>query len=634
MKKCLVGLVVLSLVLSVFVGFGSISFAQKKYNESPMLADLVKAGKLPPVEERLPEDPFVVGPGVLIPQEDLKFEIGQYGGTLRMAHPWTKWCGDTYILLREPLLSAPGLETKGIVGNIVKDVKVSRDRKTFTFYMRKGLKWSDGYPVTTEDVQFAYEDVLLNKDLTPVFPTWLRTGNDPAGEPMKLEIIDKYTFRISFAQPYGKFLSMLAITYWPGYATFILPKHYLKQFHIKYTPLEKLQPLLKQEKLGEKEWWNLFNQKNMGDWPRPDEPNAIGFPFLTPWIPVKYEKGVTIYERNPYYFKVDTAGNQLPYIDYIRQELVQDVQMLTMKTVSGEIDFSREKASLADLPLYKQNEEKGGYRIVPLNNHVSPVDVMINLTYNDPVWRKLVKDVRFRRALSLGINRQEIIKNVLYGFASLPTLMPSEFDPKEANLLLDEVGLKKRDSDGWRLRPDGKPLEILFEICPHWAEIVPTAQLVVEHWKSLGIKASMKTVDSSLWFQDLAANKVMAIVINSSPMLWRNFVWTDYRMDDDYKAPLWRRWYLTGGKEGEEPWPEVKRLQSLHSQFTKALPGTPDDERIAKGILSLMYKSYFYFNTVGDSKLPLIVSQKLGNVPQSGFGIAANYSVEQFFFKK
>jgi peptide/nickel transport system substrate-binding protein len=619
----------------VFVGFGSISFAQKKYNEAPMLTELVKAGKLPPLQERLPEEPFVVGPGVLIPQEDLKFEIGQYGGTLRMAHPWTKWCGDTYILLREPLLSAPGLETKGIVGNIIKDVKVSKDRKIFTFYMRKGLKWSDGYPVTTEDVQFAYEDVLLNKDLTPVFPTWLRTGNDPAGEPMKLEIIDKYTFRISFAQPYGKFLSMLAITYWPGYATFILPKHYLKQFHIKYTPLEKLQPLLKQEKLGEKEWWNLFNQKNMGDWPRPDEPNAIGFPFLTPWVPVKYEKGVTIYERNPYYFKVDTAGNQLPYIDYIRQELVQDIQMLTMKTVSGEIDFSREKASLADLPLYKQNEEKGGYRIVLLDNHVSPVDVMINLTYNDPVWRKLVKDVRFRRALSLGINRQEIIKNVLYGFASLPTLMPSEFDPKEANRLLDEVGLKKRDSDGWRLRPDGKPLEILFEIAPHWAEIVPTTQLVMEHWKNLGIKTSMKTVDGALLGQDLEANKVMALVINTSPMLWKNFVWPDYRVDwFNYQAPLWKRWYTTGGKEGEEPWPEVKRLQSLHSQFTKALPGTPDDERIAKEILSLMYKSYFYFNTVGDSKLPLIVSQKLGNVPQAGFGIAANYSVEQFFFKK
>jgi len=625
------------LVFSLFLGFGKISFAQKrKFNEAPMLAELVKAGKLPPVEERLPKEPFVVGPGVLIPKEDLPdWKVGEYGGTIRMVHPWTKWCGDTYIMMREPLLMAPGLTTEGIRGNILKDFKVSKDRKTFTFYMREGLKWSDGHPVTTEDVLFAYEDVLLNEKLTPIFPAWLRAGGRSDGKPMKLEVLDKYTFRVSFDEPYGKFLVMLAINGWPGYATFIRPKHYLKQFHIKYTPLEKLEPLIKKEGLGEKEWWNLFNRMNFGDWPPPDEPKAIGFPFLTPWIPVKYEKGITIYERNPYYFKVDTAGNQLPYVDYVQQELVQDVQMVAMKTITGEVDLSREKASLADLPLYKKNAEKGGYQIVLLDNHVSPVDVLINLTYEDPVWRKLVKDIRFRKALSLGINRQEIIQNVFYGFASLPTIMPGEYDPKEANKLLDDVGLKKRSPEGWRLRPDGKPLEIFFEICPHWAEIVPTAQIVMEHWKNLGIKTSMKTVDAALWGQDLEANKVMAIVINTSPMLWKDFIWPDYRVDwFNYQAPLWRRWYTTGGKEGEEPWPEAKRLQSLYSQLLKAIPGTPEDKRLTNEILSLVKKNYFFFNTVGDNKLPFIVSAKLRNIPKSGFGIAANYSAEQFFFVK
>jgi len=635
MKKYLVGLVVLALVVNLFFVFGTMSFAQKKYNEAPMLAELVKAGKLPPVEERLPKEPYVVGPGVLIPKEDLPdWKVGQYGGTMKMVHPWTKWCGDTYIMTRESLLMAPGLSTEGIRGNILRDFKVSKDKKTFTFYMREGLKWSDGYPVTTEDVLFAYEDVLLNEKITPVFPAWLRAGGSPDGKPMKLEVLDKYTFRVSFAEPYGKFLVKLAINSWPGYGNFIRPKHYLKQFHIKYTPLEKLEPLIKKEGLGEKEWWNLFNRENFGDFPSPDEPKNIGFPFLTPWIPVRCEKGVTIYERNPYYFKVDTAGNQLPYIDSIRQELVQDVQMVTMKTITGEVNFSREKASLADLPLYKKNVEKGGYQIVLLDNHVSPVDVLINLTYEDPGWRKLVKDIRFRKALSLGINRQEIIDTIFYGFASLPTIMPGEYDLKEANRLLDEVGLKKRSSEGWRLRPDGKPLEIFFEICPHWAEIVPTAQLVMEHWKKLGIKTSMKTVDSSLWFQDLAVNKVMAIVINTSPMLWRNFVWPDYAGWGDYTAPLWAKWYLTGGKAGEEPWPDMKRLHSLDYQLTKAVPGTPEDKRITDELLSLVHKSYFYFNTVGDNKLPLIVSARLENIPQSGFGIAANYSAEQFFFKK
>ena len=161
MKNFLIGVVVFGLILSVFAGFGSISFAQKKYNEAPMLADLVKQGKLPPVEQRLPEEPLVYKEGVEIPVGHVKLEIGKYGGTLRVVNPGTPGGGEWWAISREPLLNQPGLGQPGKKqdGNVFKNFDMSKDAKTFTFYLRKGMKWSDGEPVTTEDVKFAYEDV-------------------------------------------------------------------------------------------------------------------------------------------------------------------------------------------------------------------------------------------------------------------------------------------------------------------------------------------------------------------------------------------------------------------------------------------------------------------------------------------
>jgi len=604
-----------------------------EYNEADMLKVKVAAGELPPVEERLPKVPLVLSSEWNeIPEGDLDFEIGQYGGTIRMVHPFTKWCGDLYIMDREPLLRAPGIGVEDIRGNILKDFEVSKDNKVFTFHMREGLKWSDGYPVTTEDVLFAYEDFLLNENLTAVFPLWLRSGNKSDGEPMKLELIDGYTFRISFAVSYGRFPVQLAIASWRSYQDLLKPKHYLKRFHIRYTSLEEMKPLLEKEKLGD-QWWRLFTAKAL-TWVGVDDPNCIDLPTLGPWMMVECKKGITTYERNPYYFKVDEAGNQLPYIDRLRQELVSNVEMGTMKILAGEVDFMREKTALKEMPLYKENESKGGYRTVLLNQHINPTDVILNLTYPDPTWRKVVRDIRFRTALQMGINCEEIIDAIYYGSASLPTTVPSEFNLEKANGLLDEMGLDKRDAEGWRLGPGGKTFVIFFEICPHWPEIVPTTELVMEHWKALGIKTTMKTVDASLWFQDLAANKVQGIVINTSPCLWRSGAWDDYLPKTyNYKAPLWQQWQLTGGEMGEEPPAEVKRLFELNSLFTMALPGTPEDKKIGDEIFSSMYRNIFYFITAEEVKAPLIVMARLENIPHGGFVIAANYSAEQFFFK-
>jgi peptide/nickel transport system substrate-binding protein len=632
MKKCLVGLVVLSLMLSVFVGFNSISFAQKKYNEAPMLADLVKSGKLPPVEERLPEKPFVVGPGVLIDRQDLPdWEVGKYGGTLRMFFIGTSGGGDYFLSLNEGLLGAPGIGTKDIRGNILEDVKVSNNNRVFTFRMRKGLKWSDGYPVTTDDIRFTYEDVLLNEKLTPVFPSEYRSQGDPMGEKMKLEILDKYTFRISFKDRYGGFLTQLAIEGWATYSDLLKPFHYLKQFHIKYTPLEKLEPLIEKEGFASGEWWKLFNKKDCSVWVQ-DNLDAIGFPTLTPWIiSPSSTSDVLVFERNPYYFKVDTAGNQLPYIDKIVGYRVQDLQMGLLKVLAGEIDFSHSPMALKDLPLLKEKETSGGYKVMLYDYHTGGSTPYLAFTYKDPIWRKVVWDVRFRKALSLGINRKEIIDTIYYGLAEPPKTVPSEYNPTEANRLLDEMGLKK-GSDGWRLGPDGKTFIIHFETIGVWEpDMMPVNELVAEYWNKLGIKTTVKQIDPTLWWQRATeANEIQAGMYWGTP---RNMcVRLGYYMS--WATKLWDQWFATGGKAGEEPPTWYKTLKKLLVAKRAALPESPEYKQVEKAILDLEAK-YIPAPIIAEKvKKPVIVSTKLGNIPQSGISTTVNYSLEQIFFKK
>ncbi len=271
MRKKLVLALVLMLVTSLILGSVSVSFSQgayeapkypvpKKFNEAPMLAELVKQGKLPPVEQRLTEEPFVVGPGVLVHKDDLpNWEVGKYGGVLRSVclNPNLDW--NLRDACMENWLCTPAHYTKPLMGNVAAEFRVSPDNKIFTLRLRRGLKWSDGTPVTTEDVRFAYEDVLLNKEITPIFPADYRSAGAPGGTPMKLKIIDKYTFRIEFDKPYGRFLRVIGLgSLWGGYHMLLKPSHYLKQFHIKYTSIDKIRPHLKEYGYSDAEWWRLF----------------------------------------------------------------------------------------------------------------------------------------------------------------------------------------------------------------------------------------------------------------------------------------------------------------------------------------------------------------------------------------
>lgn len=603
-----------------------------KYKESPMLKELVESGELPSLDERIPTTPFVVGPGVLLPKDEIDFEVGRYGGTLRVVHYRSNWNPDVFVMNNEPLVMGPSIYGRDIRPSIVKDFEISEDSKVFTFHMRKGLKWSDGTPVTTEDVLFAYEDVLMNEKLTPTFPQWMRSGNSAEGEPMELEVIDDYTFRISFTDPYGGFLTQMAIVGWRGYTDLLKPKHHLKQFHADYVPMEELGPLIEEEELTEGEWWTLFHQKDVPNWDVCDKSKAIDFPTLCPWMMVRATPQLVEYERNPYYFKVDEEGNQLPYIDKIRDPLVADPEARTMKVLTGEVDFLYEAGALPDVPTYRENEEEGGYRTVILRSHTEPATVYINLTYDDPAWRQMVRDVRFRRALNMSLNREEIIDSVWLGFgAELPEKIPSVYDPEKANQLLDEIGLDKRDEAGWRLGPDGERFTVPFEISARTAEMVPTTELVVEYFKEVGLKTTMKTIDTSLRSTREEANELKATVERCQQPLW----WNRARSGVWYSStwcPLWDLWRRTAGEEGEEPPEEVKRFFELTGR--SIVVGPDERPKVIEEYSEIQYENIFFITPVERERRPVIASNKLGNVAHDGFSIAACFAGEQFFFKE
>lgn len=598
-----------------------------KFSEAPMLTDLVKQGKLPPVEKRLPEDPLVV-----IPFE----EIGQYGGTLRgEAHlgmgDKTGW----WRMSHEPLVYWD-VTHKKIHPNIARAWKVSDNGKTFTFYLRKGLKWSDGQPFTADDIMFYYEDVLLNKELTPTFPSWLVMK----GKPVTVEKVDDYTVRFKFQDPYGYFVARVA----EGQDLYA-PKHYLKQFHPKYTAKEKLEELAKKE--GFTYWYQLYAQK--ADWAlNPELPEMSAFK-TTNLLTSNYH----IAERNPYYFKIDPAGNQLPYIDRVRRELVSNIELIVMKIMAGEIDFQlRHIWSLYDnYPLFMENRTKGDYRIIKyIGSITSTGAIYINQNVKDPVLRSLFQNKMFRRALSLGINRNDINQLVLAGLGDVGQGLLSklhsayvesvdkaytEYDPVKANRILDSLGLTKRDKDGYRLRPDGKTLTITIDASTHHTPSIDIMHLVTRYWKDLGIKAEVKVMERSLFETRHPANEHEMHTFTTS---FGADGYSGDRSPNTRWCPLWYNWLNTGGKTGEEPPKEVKRLwQLMNEEFFST---TSEAKRIAilKEAMRLHADNLWIIGTAGVTWMMGIARNNLRNVPDAGFtwhpASPGVFRPEQFFFKK
>lgn len=605
--------------------------AAAKYTQSPLFDADVASGKLPPVEKRLPDDVFVVGPGIYMTTENLPdWTPGKYGGTLRLAHSSANWNPDAFVMLNEPFLMAPKIGDQNIICNVCKEFTVSPDNKVFTFTLRKGLKWSNGDPVTTEDVRFTYEDIWQNKDLNPNgVPNNFRTGFTSAGSPAKLTIIDDYTFSYTFDGPYGAFLRAETIEGWVGYTQVIEPSKYLKQFHNKYTSMDVLQPMITKD--NQAGWPQWFATKRCENWDM-SNPRCVGFPALNPWLPTASgNASLLTWERNPYYFKVDTKGQQLPYIDKLASTQVNDMEAITLKITTGEVDFQRESTALVNMPLYKENADKAGFRVALLDMHVDSSNLYINETFDDADWQSIAQDLRFRQALSLAINRQELIDTIYYGYASLPLNTVGEqyskYDVAGANKLLDDMGLDKKNADGFRLYKDGKEVDILLEQSADAPDISPVSDLVGQYLKAVGLNVTVKRIEGSLRGTKSAANQIQMNVMWSHDVGWGNNVG-----QVSNAGQLYADWYTTNGAKGVEPPQWVKDVVKIDADKWAAVAGSDAYNAQVQAEYAWCRANLPYIEFVEHVKYPMIVNVHLKNVPIGGYAIAANFSVVQMYF--
>ena len=621
-----------------------------KYNEAPMLRKKVSAGELPPLEQRLPEEPLVVNP----------FEkVGEYGGVAHTVTNTPRWIDDGLHLdnMEAPLRPNVGLTLEEArprpnVPNVVKDWELAEDYRSITLHLRKGMKWSDGKPFTADDVLFWYEDVLLNEGVTPAIDRRWKIG----GEVWSLKKIDDYTVRINFAVPNSTILYKLA-TWGPEEMT-SYPKHYLKLFHSRYTDKEKLEKMV--EKEGFDYWFQLFQEKALHGWS-----GTSHVPTLSPYILKERSATRIVMERNPYYWKVDTEGNQLPYFDRISIKVVPDPEMQETMTIAGEFDFSW-GVSAENYPEFKKNAEKGNYRVLlyPYANRAGYRCVQINQTYKgDLVLRQILRDKRFRQALSLAIDRKQLNELLYYGRARpMPsTVLPvsmfylpefdkayTEHDPEEANTLLDKMGLEWDKNHEYRLRPDGKRLTVTLEtdtVISEGQDPIAIAELLEKYWETVGIDMRVKTESNELFESRVLGNEHQMALSGGATTTDDNLflaphhyvLW--WQATDSAWAPLWVTWYLTDGEKGERPSEDVLKMTK---KWEKVITTVDKEERIRIGreILGWAAEEVLTIGLVGMVPGPEIVRKNLRNIPPTGLdgGVAGTalidyYYPEQFFFE-
>ncbi len=487
------------------------------FSEAPALKAKVDAGELPPVDERLPEAPVVVGG---------RDEVGVYGGEVRMIHFDPVWTVSNYDWMSERLLHYSDIDLRTIVPNIFEAWEVSPDGTSFTFKMRKGMKWSDGEPVTTEDVRFFIEDVWFNTDLNGA-PMWqLRFDGGANTSPAKFELIDDFNFKLTYAAPFGALpahLTRWEIGNWPS---ILIPSHYSKQYHNKYTDQAKLDEMAKAA--GVETWVQLFNQRSgpsqwgLGYWQCPAWILEAPYPTLSPWVINEIpQDGLFIYARNPYYWKVDLVGKQLPYVDSLRVDYITTTDAAKLKLAQNELDaMGMHDVTMAEYPFYKENEVAGNFKVMDYISCMSDRDVLFpqhvifmeDGTTRDTVLEEIVNHPNWVKALSLAIDRDEINQSLLFGTARMGQHAPvpsskyykeaygtawAAFDVDQANQLLDEMGLDKKDANGMRMRPDGQPLTYILEQAGmRVGPLTPkVCEMAADYWRAIGIDATSKEVD-------------------------------------------------------------------------------------------------------------------------------------------
>ena len=583
------------------------------YTQAPMLDAKVEGGELPPVAERLPEEPLVVAPGVVSYAEYFTdYQIGKYGGTMKSVRNSATWDGWLWCILNEFAIESVSGEGKDFYGNVFKDWEVSDDFTTYTFYLRKGMKWSDGEDLTTEDVAWKFEKDHGNEQLTSVWPTMLRTGNKADGTPCTLEVLDDYSFKLTFDGAYPGFILLCASN--GVYDYFVAPAHYMKDFHIETADEAELTAKCEANGYSLDQWFSLYELYDNTAWDCAAA-NQIGCPTLGPWMTVSMDGSTATFERNPYYWKVDAQGQQLPYVDYMTSTYCVDKEAIAVKILGGEVDYTYEWIPLNEIGLFAQGAEAGKYKIVTKTLlHRTGADLYMNFTYEDENWRGVVNQYDFRAAIAYALDNAEICDSVYFGFG-VPgdNYTITEYNPEKAGELLDGIGMTK-GSDGWRTYPNGEPCEIELAYSQWMTTYEPTAVLVAEYLRAVGLNIKMKFVDNDLMDTLQYANDLqMSINFSHGPVYIQSTAdYQAYKMAANYYY-----YWLNQGSTGEEP---NELLGTWFNDYLYSCYGVAAEEIDAthQKQIQFLKDNLLAIMPVQDIVQPCAVANRIMNFPTEG----------------
>ncbi len=586
------------------------------YIETPSLEADIKAGKLPPIAERLPDVPRVID------LQGIGREPGRHGGQIRMLmgkqkdiRMMTVYSYARFVAYNEQFELVP---------DIVESFDVQEGR-IFTFKLRKGHKWSDGHPFTSDDIKYAWDYVIADPELSG--------GSLPAnlivdGKPPKFEVIDELTVRFTWHAPNPNFLPALA---GPRPIFLAKPAHYLKQFHKRYQDATKLEQLIAEARA--KNWRGLHIRK--GRQYRPENPEL---PTLDPWRnSTEPPSERFVFTRNPYFHRVDENGRQLPYADQVVLSM-GSTGLIPAKAGAGETDLQGRYIRFDNFTFLKEAEKQGKIKVkLWRTGKGSQMALLPNLNVEDPVWRKLMRDVRFRRALSLAIDRDEINDVVYLGLAqpSADTVLSdsplykeeyqhawSTYDTDKANQLLDEIGLTERNDEDIRLLPNGEPANLIVETAGESTEQSDLLELIADHVSEIGIRliprASQRDIMRKRVFAGHTVMSVWSGLDNAVVTADMSPFEISPSAEDQLNWPRWGQYYQTGGKQGEKPdIPEVEKLAELAKSWRNA---TTAEERtdIWQQMLAIYTDQVFSIGTVNGTRQPIVVSGKMKNVPDEG----------------
>ena len=644
LKKYTTGVSSTLLALTLGVGLGMVGPAYA-FQGAPMLDAAVSSGALPPVDDRLPSEPLV---------QDVTDGIGTYGGTLRRGFLGPSDHNNYTRVVYDALVRhAP--DGGEVIPHVAKGWTSNDDFSQWTINLRAGMKWSDGAPLTADDIMFWYESILGNAELIPSIPLWMQNSD---GSVAKVEKMSDTAVRWSYQQPNTAFL--LALAGQDGADKSIqnlvfAPGHYLKQFHPDFTDKADLDA--KVSAAGFDVWTQLFSVEAL--------PHLSGNrPSTAAWVPANgstVADDTFVIERNPYYFAVDAEGNQLPYIDTVKFKFFADKETLNLAAVGGQIDMQGRHLAMSNFPVLMENSEKGGYRVITYPTFGgSDAVIVFNQTYtNDEAIGDILRNKDFRIALSHSIDRDAIKELAFLGIGEARQGVPAPFHPfypgdeyafkytqmdkTISNDLLDGIGLTERDGEGFRMLPNGDRLDIEISVVPAFASWADIGQLVVEDWAEVGVRAHIELRERTPHFAMRASNDLQVEIWNEDttgfPFSGQpNF---DPRSQPSLTlAPLVGQYMRSGGSEGMAPTPELQRIMDIIDEAK--LSGRDRQVELAQELFKIWADNVWEIGTVGLTPMVqgvVVVNADLRNVAEVAgndwpLRTPGNTRPEQFYYAK